>query len=162
MDITKALEHFEWKLKNHWKPTQKDVDAYNQIIKFKDFHEGINLQQNELLAKLWIEKLIMLNRTKLYTTQRSIEEIDKILSTSLYDMILILQNEIPLMRFNSVGIDKYPLYEKDVLNRTKTIERNKKIVDEFETELTEALKFDIKEADLVKFIERQITRILIK
>ena len=52
MNIDKALSHFEWKLKNHWKPTPKDIEAYNSIIDFRDLQQSENLSKNENLAKL--------------------------------------------------------------------------------------------------------------
>ena len=54
MTIKKAIEHFEWKFKNKWKPTQADLDAYNTILKFvEDKHEQ-QYNNNQLFAKLYI------------------------------------------------------------------------------------------------------------
>ena len=36
MTIKKALEHFEWKLSNKWQPTEKDIEAYNEIVEFTE------------------------------------------------------------------------------------------------------------------------------
>lgn len=162
MNIDKALEHFKWKLQNSWKPTKSDLEAYNAIIDFKQLQEQEVLTRNESLAKLWIEKLILLNRSKMYDAKRSIQVIDEILDKPLYDLCLVLKNEIPMMRFNSVGSSKYPIEEKDSLNTLKMIERNEKIVAEFETELTEALKYEISEENIIKFVEQQINRIINK
>lgn len=57
MTITKAINHFEWKLnpKNkQWKATKTDADAYNSILKFvKDKHEN-QFNNNTLFAKLYV------------------------------------------------------------------------------------------------------------
>ncbi len=54
MTIKKAIEHFEFKFTNVWKPTQPDIDAYNTILNFvKDKHEQ-QYNENQLFAKLYI------------------------------------------------------------------------------------------------------------
>ena len=54
MTIKKAIEHFEWKFTNKWKPTEADLNAYNTILKFiKDKHEQ-QYNNNQLFAKLYI------------------------------------------------------------------------------------------------------------
>ena len=159
MNIEKALQHQKWRLQNS-KPTKKDVEAYNSILEWKELQEQQVLQKNESLAKLWIEKMILLSRTKLYDGKRCIEVINEILSKSVYEWCVILNTEIPQMRFNSVGIYKYPLEEKDAYNVFKMQERNKKIIDEFETELTEALKFQSKEEHTIKFVTKEINKII--
>ncbi len=161
MHIEKALQHFEWKFKNHWKPTQKDVEAFNSIIEWKELQEQRVLNENELFAKLWIEKLITLSRTKMYNGERCIQVIDEVLSKSVYQLCVILQNEIPMMRFNSVASTKYPIDENNALNVTKMRERNEKIISEFETDLTKALKYEISEDNIIKFVNKEINRCLI-
>jgi hypothetical protein len=64
------------------------------------------------------------------------------------------------MRFNSVALDKHPL--GDVYNRSELIERNKKILQEFETELTKEFKHEITEENALKFVSSQINRIINK
>ena len=160
MNIEKALEHIEWKFRNTWKPTSKDIEAFNSVLQWKELQEQRTLSGNESLAKLWIEKMLLLNRTNLYIGERSIQVIDEILSKSVYECCLVLKNEIPLMRFNSVGSSKYPIEEKDALNITKMQERNALIISEFETELTEALNYKISEDNIIKFVQKEITRII--
>ena len=65
-----------------------------------------------------------------------------------------------MLRFNSIGANKYPL--EDAYNMTKNKERNAKIINEFETELTEALKYKPKEEDVIKFVTNQINRVIDK
>ena len=162
MKINQALNHFKWKLENKWSPTEKDLEAYNSLIDYVEFQNGVNLEQNEALAKLWIEKVILLNRTKSYSGSQAIGAIDEILSKSVYDWCIMLQQEMPMMRFNSVGNHKYPLKEEDAYNLTKIRDRNAKIIEEFEDELTSALRFTISEDDIIKFVKKHITRIIQK
>lgn len=162
MNIDKALEHFEWKFKNTWKPTKKDIEAYNSILDYKDTQESINMSKNESLTKLWIHQLMLFARTGLYTGETSIQTIDKILEKSVYEWCLQLKEEIPMMRFGAIGNVKYPLEPKDYYNMTKLKERREKIITDFETELTKELKHEITEDNIIKFVEKQITRTLNK
>lgn len=172
MKIEKALSHFEWRLvnkddkgkviglKTNLKPSLNDIEALNSIIKWKELQESITLTRNESLAKLWIHQLILLNNTKLYDGERSIQVIDEILDKDVYEWCMILKEQIPLMRFNSVALDKYPL--DDVMNKTKQIERKEAIIKEFETELTKTLKYSISEDNIIKFVKNQINRVISK
>lgn len=160
MNIEQAINHFEYKLKNHWKPTKKDVEAYNSLIDYKEHQESASLSENEALAKLFIHQFILLCQTKIMTSEMALKSINDILSKSVYEWCLILKEEIPMLRFNSIGVHKYPLDEKDFYNVTKMQERNKLIINEFETELTEALKLDVEINDVVKFVEKNINRII--
>lgn len=162
MNIDKALEHFQYKFKNNWKPTNRDIEAYNSIIQYKELQETKTLQENELLAKLWIHQLILLNRSNMYSGERSIQVIDEILSKSVYEWAIILKNEIPMMRFNSIGVGKYQIDTETVLNQTKLNKINNDIINEFETDLTKSLKHDISEEKIIKFIKQQINRIIDK
>lgn len=54
MTIKKALEHFEWKLSNSWKPTTKDIEAYNEIVEFTETKLKQQYNDNQLFAKLYI------------------------------------------------------------------------------------------------------------
>ena len=54
MTIKKAVEHFEFRLSKHWKPTENDINAYNTILKFvEDKHEK-QYNNNQLFGKLYI------------------------------------------------------------------------------------------------------------
>lgn len=162
MNINKALEHFQYKFKNNWKPTQKDIEAYNAIVEYRELQDSLNMSKNESLAKLWIHQIILLARTNMYNGERCIQVIDEILSKSTYEWALILKEEIPMMRFNNVGLHKYREEKKNVYNRSQIIEINNKIIEEFETELTKTLITPISEENIIKFIEQNITRIINK
>lgn len=159
-DITKAIEHFKWKFQNSWKPTEADIEAYNSIVQYKKLQEDVNLSKNESLAKLWIRTFILLSQTKMYSSEASINEIDKDLNKSVYDWCMILKEQIPMIRFNNVGSDKFPVNNEFDLIEMK--ERNAKIVEEFETELTKALLYEPKEEDIIRFVSGQINRIINK
>ena len=135
MRIDKALEHFKWKFENKWKPTEKDVEAFKAIIEYKEKQESINLQQNNNFAKLWIHQLILLSNSEMYTGERCIQVIDEILSKSVYDWCLELQQQLSIMRFNALSKEGAS-----------------------DEELTEALTFKIKEEDVIKFVNKNITR----
>ena len=52
--IKKALQHFEFKFKNVWKPTKPDIDAYNTIIDFVNKKHEDQINDYQLFAKLYI------------------------------------------------------------------------------------------------------------
>ena len=54
MTIKKAIDHFAWKFKNSWKPTSKDVEAYNEIATFTEDKLKQQFADNQLFAKLYI------------------------------------------------------------------------------------------------------------
>lgn len=160
MTINKALEHFDWKFRNVWKPTKLDVEAINTIIKFKENQESINLSENEALAKLWIHQLMLLNETEMYTAQRAIQVIDEILSHSVYDWALKLHEQTNIMRFRTVlNTDEY----RKALIKKKPIkmqEIGSKIIEGKEDELKDLFTDEVKEENIIKFIENHITRIM--
>lgn len=160
MDIEKAISHFEYKLRNHWKPTKKDIEAYNALVDYKEQQDSVNLTQNEPLAKLFIHQFILLCRTKIMTSEMALNAIDEILNKSVYDWCVLLKEEIPMMRFNSIGLHKYPIDPKDEFNITKLQERNKLIIDEFEDELLAALKIEMKIDEVIKFVKKHVNRII--
>ena len=54
MTIKKAVEHFIWKFKNSWNPTEKDVEALNAVIEFVESKHKKQIQDFHLFAKLYI------------------------------------------------------------------------------------------------------------
>ena len=139
MNINKALEHFKWKFENSWKPTEKDVEAFNSIIAYKEMQESYNLQHNESLAKLWIHQMILLSNTDMYDGKRCIQVIDEILDKSVYEWCLEMKEQLPMMNFRAA--------EKRYAG---------------DEELMKAFTFIPKEDDIIKFVERNITRIINK
>lgn len=162
MNIEKALEHFEWKFKNHWRPTEKDIEAFNSIIEYKEIQQSKNMFENENLAKLWIHQLMLLNKTKMYSAERSIQVIDEILDKSVYEWCIILKENINLMRFNTLlkEIDSDVSNKKDSsLEVFKTIDN---IRDEKQKEMIKALYSEVSEENIIKFVEKHINRIINK
>ena len=139
MNINKALEHFKWKFENSWKPTEKDVEAFKSIIAYKEMQESYNLQHNESLAKLWIHQMILLSNTDMYDGKRCIQVIDEILDKSVYEWCLEMKEQLPMMNFRAA--------------------EKRHAGDE---ELMKAFTFIPKEDDIIKFVERNITRIINK
>ena len=162
MNIDKALDHFKWKLQNKWNPTEKDIEAYNAVLDYKQMQEDITLTNNENLAKMWVNTLMTLSMTKTYNAEQCIQEIDKILEVSVYDWCLLLQEQLPMMRFNAIGNIEFPLKPIEQFSLGCVIENNKKIVAKYETELTNALKFKPKEEDVIRFVKNHVNRIITK
>lgn len=156
MNIDKALEHFKWKLvetdkngkpiklKSSFKPTKTDLEAYNSILDYKETNERYAVMDNESLAKLWMHQLILLSETNSYTGERCIQVIDEILSKSTYDWCVTLQKSISMMRFNAI------------------LKESNGITLDNEDRLKEALIHKPKEEDVIKFVNKQINRVINK
>ena len=162
MNIDKAIQHFEYKFRKSWKPTPTDINALNAIIDYKQMQEDITLTNNENLAKMWVNTLMTLSMTKTYNAEQCIQEIDKILEVSVYDWCLLLQEQLPMMRFNAIGNIEFPLKPIEQFSLGCVIENNKKIVAKYETELTNALKFKPKEDDVIRFVKNHVNRVITK
>ena len=139
MNVNKALEHFQWRLKNSWRPTKRDIEAYNSIIDFKELCESKTLAENELFAKLFIHQLLLLSATNSYSGKRCLQVIEEILSKSVYDWVLTLQNDLHMC--------KYRHSLENGLNDIK---------------LLEDFTFKPTEKNTIKFVEREVTRLINK
>jgi len=114
MNINKALEHLAWKFQNVWKPTDKDVQAFNSIIDFVEFQQSLNMSENEQLAKLWIHQLMLLNDTEMYSAERAIQVIDEILDKPVYEWCKKLHSQANIMRFKTLlATDEYKTLLKE-------------------------------------------------
>lgn len=85
MTIDKALNYLVWEASYRGKPTEKKVQAINTVIDFVNNTQIESLIENELFAKLFIEKFIMLAETNHMTAQTCLNEIERILSISIYE-----------------------------------------------------------------------------
>lgn len=83
--INKALAHLQWRFTNGWKPTEKDIEAYNEIVSFADQKMQQQFNDNQLFAKLYItmlgELLIYYNTTVMDNTPQ--KALNKILDTPI-------------------------------------------------------------------------------
>lgn len=162
MSIEKALSHFEWRLKNSWKPTQRDIEAYNSILEWKELQETKALQENESFAKLWIHQLMLLNNTSMYSAERSIQVIDEILEQSVYDWVKKLHEQINIMAFKSVLNKKGVRGTESILNLLEYTKKGSNLILENKEELQKALTKETTEENIIKFVESQINRIINK
>ena len=165
MSPTKALDYLSWECKELHKKgklTPKKLEAVNSLISFYQVQNQKAVTDNELFAKLFIEKLMFICETKHATSEKALYEIERILSTDVYEMVLKFKDKIPFFKFNSIGQDTEPLDEAMLGNLTYIRERNNKIIDNHTKELKEALKTSYTEEQAIKFIETQINRLLTK
>lgn len=163
MTINKVIEHMEWRFtKSGFKPSKRDIEAYNSIIEYKELQESQSLSENECLAKLWIHQLILLNETQMYSAERAIQVIDEILSKSVYDWANKMHEQANIMRFKTLLDTKE--YKDALINLEydKIKEIGSKLIDEKKHEFDKALKAEIKEENIIKFIKQQINRIINK
>ena len=118
MTIKKAIEHFEWKFTNSWKPTEADINAYNIILNFvKDKHEK-QYNDNQLFAKLYITFYGEL--LKYYNTTVFDKEPQKALHQIL---------DTPIQTIIQKFLDKANLQEQTIKHSTKNGFKHPKQVD---------------------------------
>jgi len=148
MTIKKALEHFEWKLSNHWKPTPKDVEAYNEIVSFTEQKLEEQYNDNQLLGKLYITFLGEL--IKFYDTTYD----DKTPQIALHK-ILDTPIELIIQKF----IDKCNLQEQTIEHRKKNGIKHPKQVDTSDIDpFAEALTYDEAVDNLTSLINMALTK----
>ena len=162
MNIEKALSHFEWKFKNHWRPTEKDIEAFNSIIEYKEVQQSKTMFENESLAKLWIHQLMLLNNTKRYSAQRSIQVIDEILDKPVYEWCVTMRENNVLMRFNALTAESEGVISNQKDSGYINVKTTREIVKEKEKELLKAVQSEITEENIIKFVEKHINRIINK
>jgi len=118
MTIKKAIEHIAWKFKNSWKPTPKDIEAFNEVAEFTETQLTKQYNDNQLFAKLYISfygELIKYYDTTVFdnTPQKALH---KILDTPM---------ELIIQKF----IDKCNLQEQTKEHRKKNGIKHPKLVD---------------------------------
>jgi len=162
LNIDKAIDRIRWRYKNGWKVNETDVEAFNSILEYKELQESISLEKNSLLAKMWIHQLILLNETEMYSAERAIQVIDEILEKDTYDWIKKLTEQTNIMRFNTLLSS--PEYKEALDNGQvdKAREIGRKTIDKKADEMLKALKQEVSEDKIIRFVERQINRVLTK
>ena len=87
--ITKAISHFKWRFQNGWKPTQRDVEAYNQIVEFTEKKHAEQFVNQQLFAKLYIKyygEIIKYYKASVFDKEPQ-KEINRILDTPIEQLI---------------------------------------------------------------------------
>ena len=120
------------------------------------------MSQNETLAKLWIEKLMLLNASMMYSGERSIQVIDEILNNSVYDCIKKLHSQINLMHFNATLNKDGQLVPKNVLSISEYRANGLEAVKNNKEELHKAFTKTISEEQIIKFVQENVTRLINK
>ena len=115
MSINKAIQHFEFRLKNHWKPTVKDIESYNCMVEFVEDKNKQQINDNQLFAKLYIKyysELIKYYRSSLFDKEPQ-KDINRLLDTPIEDIINEFRETIRTIEqskmFEVNGTLKHPL-----------------------------------------------------
>ena len=162
MNILQAIDRFKWRFQNSWKVNEKDIEAYNAIIDFKDIQASKNISEHESLAKLVIHLVMLLNQSRGHNTKQSLNVLDEILSKSVYDWCKSLHEQSSMMRFNNIIVSDEYLEALRVGNITKMRVESDKVLNIKEKELHESLTMEVKEEDVIKWVENIITGIIHK
>lgn len=148
MTIKKALEHFEWKLSNKWQPTEKDIEAYNEIVEFTETKLKQQYNDNQLFAKLYISfygELIKYYDTTVFDNVPQ-KALHKILDTPMENLI---------QKF----LDKVNLQEQTIEHRKAKGINHPRIVSTEDIELdAEAMTYEEAEDNLTAMINMALTK----
>jgi hypothetical protein len=108
MNISTAVHHFSWRLKQpKMIPSQRDREAFNCIVNTLNQHYEKAQMEDVLLAKLLIEKLMMLTIGGQRSMKSAIDVIKEILSASLSAWAKTFAGQVPLIRLKNVFDEEY-------------------------------------------------------
>ncbi|MGB0896854.1 MAG: hypothetical protein ACPGRW_06000 [Flavobacteriaceae bacterium] len=103
--IKKAVDHFVFKFKNVWKPTNKDIDALKSIMSFADDTYKNQINDYQLFAKLYVHlygmMLIHYNATPMNSIPQT--ELNRIVDTPLETLIKDFTNKANMMELYNQG-----------------------------------------------------------
>lgn len=165
MSPEQALDYLSWESKEahkNKKLTPKKLKAVNTLIDFYKSQNQKAVRDNDLFAKLFIEKFMFICQTRHATAESAMQEIERILSMSVYEMVLKLKENLPMFKFNAIGQDTEPLDVSKFDDYSYILERNDKIIGKHTKELKEALKTTYTEEQAIRFINTQVNRLLTK
>lgn len=162
MKIEKAISRVAWRFKQKKCNYDDDVQALNTIITFVNKSRESSLRNNDAFAKLFIEKFMMLAETQHNTAQDCINEIERILSYDVSEMVEIFSQRVPQYSFNARCQSLIPLKKEDRLNISRIRERNHELADKHTKELKKSLKTPYTIADGIEFVTNQVNRLLLK
>ena len=148
MTINKAIQHFQFKFKNNWNPTEKDIEAYNQIVEFTEAKLKQQYNENQLFAKLYISfygELIKYYDTTVFDNVPQ-KALHKILDTPI---------ETIIQKF----LDKANLQEQTIEHRKANGIKHPRIVSTEDIELdAEAMTYQETEDNLTAMINMALTK----
>ena len=148
MTIKKALEHLAWKFKNSWKPTPKDIEAFNEVAEFTEAKLKQQYNDNQLFAKIYITFYGELLKYYDSTVFDPIPQkaLNKILDTPI---------ETIIQKF----LDKANLQEQTIEHRKKNGIKHPKTVDTSDIKPdAEAMTYEEAEQNLTAMINMALTK----
>lgn len=105
MNIDRALEHFRYKLSSNKYTTDKDLEAYNSIVEFKENIINSFTSRHDLLLKLYVLCL------EYYCKKYSFDMFQNIASKELFKDLSTLPSSFIIERFKSL-LNASKLYSK--------------------------------------------------
>lgn len=160
INIEKAVKHLSWRLsQTKINPNEKDIEAFNFMIRtINKTHEKAMIQ-NKCFAKLLIEKILFLTIDGKYSLKQAIKIVEEILEAPINEWSNKFVKSVPLIKFSQVFEKKYieiGLTDDDRKDAFKIIEANKIIILQNQKELTSILTEEYSEKDFIKFFNRLV------
>lgn len=118
--VKDAVDRLGFRISNHWKHNQADIDAYNKIVEYVEKKNEQQFNDNQLFGKIFITfygELLKYYKASVFDKQPQID-INKMLAQPMESVIqkfLEKANEQELyLRMKEAGIsDKHPLLKTD-------------------------------------------------
>ena len=131
MTIKKAVDNIVWKLSNVWKSTQKDEDSINTIRRFVYDKHKEQINNYELLAKLYIfvyQEFLRNHNTTVFNSVPQ-KELNKLIDRPIEEFIKDFtksQNDIEQrLYFKELGIEEKHPALKTLEEKAKDLEKLK-------------------------------------
>lgn len=166
MNIERAIKHLSWRLsQNKIIPNEKDIDAFNVVI--RTINQGYEnaLMKDKCFAKLLIERLLYITIDGKMSMKDAVITIEETLNSSVHSWVKKFVSEVPMIKFSQVFEEKMVelnFTEDDISNVSKLIEAKQKIFRENQKEFENALAVKYTEEDFIKLIQRLVFELTTK
>lgn len=167
-NVTQSLKHLKWRLSSDKIiPNQKDIDAFNNIVAYINLSEQNEFNNNKIFVKLFTYILTFNSRFYSNNVKKVLNDIEECLKDTVYNSIKKFHVNIPMCNIEQLWIKHDTIYV-DVENpltfacmekiKNAELEQYAK----FEKQLKESLKTEYTEEQLIDFITKKSTELILK
>lgn len=167
-NVTQSLKHLKWRLSSEKIiPNEKDIEAFNNIVAYVGLTEQKNMDSNRLFVKLFTYILTFNSKYYGHNVKRVIDDIESVLSKSIYQNMLEFHRNIPMCNVTQLW-NKHDTIYVEVNNPPtsddfeKIAKAEKEQMKKFALELQKSLQTEYTEQQLVDFITKKTTELTAK
>lgn len=155
-----AVKHISWRLQNSKiNPNDKDREAFNLIVKTLNQNYENALMEDMLLAKLLVEKLLMLTAGTGRTMKSALEIVEEILECPMESFSEKFRKEVPrirLMRAFEKEFALVPRSETDGKNAEEIRKVKNQIISQNQKNLAEEFASEYTEKEFASFLKKLV------